>query len=67
MFDPICLFHNLPKSKHLCAICCLCFTELTEQNASMTIDGYMVDICIECSIMEKKIMDSRFKKRVQAK
>ncbi len=46
--DPICIFHNLRQSEHVCLVCCLCFSDMTIEEAGETGE----DVCISCKKLE---------------
>lgn len=56
MNDPVCLFHGLPRSKHFCLYCCLCYKDLTVEECNTLPDGTKEDVCVECAQEEQKKM-----------
>ena len=63
VIDPVCAFHGLRRSEHLCLYCCLCFEILTLEECSVLPDGSKVDICKPCAEEEDRFCRSCIRSR----
>ena len=52
--DPICVFHGLRRSEHLCLYCCLCFKTMTPEECDRLPSGERRDVCVECAENERR-------------
>jgi len=59
--DPVCLFHGLKRSEHVCLFCCLCFEDLTPEECNLLPDGTREDVCHNCfrgeALIENRMRD----------
>jgi hypothetical protein len=56
--DPVCAFHGMRWSEHVCMYCCLCFKDLSWDDSNVLADGTREDVCRECAEMESQIKTS---------
>jgi hypothetical protein len=54
VFDPVCVFHGMRRSEHVCIVCQLCFSTLTPEECWEDEEGQKWDICKPC----KKVDDA---------
>lgn len=55
IIDPVCLFHGLKHSEHVCLYCSHCFnTSLSIEDFWQDENGDRWDICMECFEAENK-------------
>lgn len=52
MIDHVCAIHGKKLSEHICLYCCLCFSDLTEDQCHIRADGTKEDVCNRCTELE---------------
>lgn len=53
MIDPVCVFHGLRASEHVCLVCCLCFQTISPGECNVTESGELEDVCVKCAELER--------------